>query len=198
MALNKTEKDARRILSKNGFDVYRMTTELDEVPTDIKKYWSLKRKLRAGKLYTREFLESGIPDFLAVKGVQDYKFVEVKSSKGKLSSSQIRWMKNWSSTFDTWIMKEQELGFNIREQVGTQRELEWKEKKRKLGAARKMIRKIKSYMAAVISAVLATAIGVRLLPSNQQDNRIAGFFADLVIISFIILVVPYTMLKKKI
>jgi len=70
--------------------------------------------------------------------------------------------------------------------------------KRKLGDARKMIRKIKSYMAAVISAVLATAIGVRLLPSNQQDNRIAGFFADLVIISFIILVVPYTMLKKKI
>jgi len=70
--------------------------------------------------------------------------------------------------------------------------------KRKLGAARKMIRKIKSYMAAAISSVLATAIGVRLLPSNQQDNRIAGFFADLVIISFIILVVPYTMLKKKI
>jgi len=70
--------------------------------------------------------------------------------------------------------------------------------KRKLGAARKMIRKIKSYMVAAISSVLATAIGVRLLPSNQQDNRIAGFFADLVIISFIILVVPYTMLKKKI
>jgi len=69
---------------------------------------------------------------------------------------------------------------------------------RKLGAARKMIRKIKSYMVAAISAVLATAIGVRLLPSNQQDNPIAGFFADLVIISFIILVVPYTMLKKKI
>jgi len=45
MALNKTEKDARRILSKNGFDVYRMTTELDEVPTDIKKYWSLKKKI---------------------------------------------------------------------------------------------------------------------------------------------------------
>jgi len=70
--------------------------------------------------------------------------------------------------------------------------------KRKLGAARKMIRKIKSYMVAAISSVLATAIGVRLLPSNQQDNPIAGFFADLVIISFIILVVPYTMLKKKI
>jgi len=129
MALNKTEKDAREILSKNGFEVYRMTTELDEVPTGIKKYWSVKRKLRAGELYTREFLESGIPDFLAVKGVQDFKFVEVKSSRGKLSPSQIRWMKNWSSTFDTWIMKEQELGFNIRKQVGTQRELEWKEKR---------------------------------------------------------------------
>jgi len=71
-------------------------------------------------------------------------------------------------------------------------------KKRELGAARKMIRKIKSYITATIGAVLATAIAVRLLPSNKQDNPIAGFFADLIIISFIILVVPFTMLKKKI
>jgi len=61
-----------------------------------------------------------------------------------------------------------------------------------------MIPKVKSYLVASVSAVLATAIGVRLLPSNQQENRIAGFFADLTILSFIILVVPYTILKKKI
>jgi len=60
-----------------------------------------------------------------------------------------------------------------------------------------MIRKVKSYLVAAVSAVLATAIAVRLLPSNQQENRIAGFFADLIIMFFIILVVPYTLLKEK-